>query len=127
MAVSSGLLPDGPDDVHVLVDDLVVGEPVWLHLLAEDDGRLSVSLEPESSRDVIGAAPECVASWGRSNKLQNFFRLGGNGAMESALACCAGGPGLIPAVGMVGSSRNIQMIFLPLRSNVVGKKMSKAL
>ncbi len=33
MAVGSRLLPDGPDDVHVLVDDLVVGEAVRLYLL----------------------------------------------------------------------------------------------
>ena len=34
--------------------------------------------------------------------------------MDSALACCAGGPGSIPTNGIFGSSCNIQMIFLPL-------------
>ena len=48
--------------------------------------------------------------------------LGGNGVMDSALACCAGVPGSIPAVGVVESCWIIQMIFLPLRSKVVGKK-----
>ena len=37
--------------------------------------------------------------------------------MDSAVAYCAGGPGLIPAVGK-SKSRNIQMIF---RQKVVGK------
>ena len=46
-------------------------------------------------------------------------RPGGNGAMDSALACCAGGLGLIPAVGIVWSRSNIQMIFLPLLSKVL--------
>ena len=34
--------------------------------------------------------------------------------MDSALACCADTLGLIPAIGIFGSSCNIQMIFLPL-------------
>ena len=29
------------------------------------------------------------------------WMLGGNGVMDSALACCAGGPGSIPAVCIV--------------------------
>ena len=40
--------------------------------------------------------------------------------MDSALSCCAGGPGSIPASAKSGF--NIQMIFLPLRSKAVGKK-----
>ena len=43
--------------------------------------------------------------------------------MDSALACCAGSPGSIPAIRIGGSSCNIQMIFLPLRYNVAGKKV----
>ena len=42
--------------------------------------------------------------------------------MDCTFACSAGGPGWIPAVGIVGSSINIWIIFLPLRSKVVGKK-----
>jgi hypothetical protein len=41
VAVGSRLLSDGPDDVHVLVDDLVVGEAVGLDLLpVADDIKL---------------------------------------------------------------------------------------
>ena len=35
----------------------------------------------------------------------------GDGAMDSALACCVGGPGLIPAVGKA-KQEAIQMVFL---------------
>ena len=31
--------------------------------------------------------------------------------MDSSFACCAGGMGLTPAFGIVGSSSSIQMIF----------------
>ena len=41
--------------------------------------------------------------------------------MNSALACCAGGPGSIPADNIVRLSYNIQIIFLPLPSKAVGK------
>ena len=34
--------------------------------------------------------------------------------MDSALACCAGGPGSIPTNGIFGLSCNIAMIFLRL-------------
>ena len=46
---------------------------------------------------------------------------GGNGVMDIALGCCAGGPGSIPTVGLAESSCNIQVIFLTLWSKVVGK------
>ena len=39
--------------------------------------------------------------------------------MDRALACCAGGLGSIPDVGMVGSSCNTKIIFVPLWSKVV--------
>ena len=42
--------------------------------------------------------------------------------MDGALACCAGGPGLIPTISIVGLSCKIKIIFLPLGSKVVGKK-----
>ena len=45
--------------------------------------------------------------------------------MDSALACCLGGPGSIPAVSIVESSCIIQMIFLPLRSKIVGSKWNQ--
>ena len=45
--------------------------------------------------------------------------------MDGVLACCAGGPRSIPAVRTDGSSCNIQMIFLPLRSMVVRKKWNQ--
>ena len=41
--------------------------------------------------------------------------------MDSTLGCCAGSPGSIPAVGIVGLSCNIQINFLPLWSKVGGK------
>ena len=43
----------------------------------------------------------------------------GNGVMDSAFACCAGGPGSIPAVGICKSCY-IQMVFSPSRHKVVG-------
>ena len=43
---------------------------------------------------------------------------GGNGVMDSALACCAGGPGSIPAIGIVELQYSDD--FSPSRSNVVG-------
>ena len=36
----------------------------------------------------------------------------GNGVMDRAFACCAGGPGLIPVAAK--AMCNIQMVFLPL-------------
>ena len=45
--------------------------------------------------------------------------------MDGVLACCAGSPRSIPAVRTDGSSCNIQMIFLPLRSMVVRKKWNQ--
>ena len=42
--------------------------------------------------------------------------------MDIALACRAGGPGLIPTIAVVKSSYNIQMNFLPFWSKVVGQK-----
>ena len=46
--------------------------------------------------------------------------------MDSSFACCAGGMGLTPAFGIVGSSSSIQMIFFPLRTKVVGKKWDQS-
>ena len=65
VAVFSGLLSDGPDDVHLLVEDLVVRELVGLQLLAEDDRRLAVTLKTQGGRDVISSAPKRVASRSR--------------------------------------------------------------
>ena len=65
VAVFSRLLPHGPDDVHVLVDDLVIRESIRFDLLAEDYGRLPVPFEAEGRGDVVAAAPESVSSWCR--------------------------------------------------------------
>ena len=55
------------------------------------------------------------ALWALSNGL---IKPRGNGVMDSALACCAGGPGSIPAVGK-SNFCNIQMVS-PSRYKVVG-------
>ena len=52
-----------------------------------------------------------------SNKFDDY-RPSGDGVMNSALACCAGGPGSIPTVGKRKKSCNIQMCFS--RHKVVG-------
>ena len=43
----------------------------------------------------------------------------GNGVMESAFACCAGGTGSIPAIG-IRKSCHVQMVFYPFWHKVVG-------
>ena len=57
----------------------------------------------------------------------NFIKMvpGGNGVMDSSLACFAGSPGSLPAADIVGLSCKIQVIFLPHQSKVVGKKWSQ--
>ena len=46
------------------------------------------------------------------NLTSNFFFLPrGDGGMDSKVACCAGGPGSIPAVG-VAKQGAFQMVFL---------------
>ena len=49
----------------------------------------------------------------------------GNGVMDSSLACCAGGPGSIPAIGKSNVCCNFQMVFSPSRFKVVGKKQNQ--
>ena len=46
---------------------------------------------------------------------------GGNGVMDSALACCAGGPGSIPTNGIFWVELQYSDDFSPSRSKVVGK------
>ena len=46
-----------------------------------------------------------------------------NGLMDSALACCADGPGSIPAVSIGEPGCIIKIISLPLLSKVTGKIM----
>ena len=47
--------------------------------------------------------------------------------MDSALACCAGGPGLIPAVGKSNVCLQYSDGFSPSQFKVVGKKWSQTL
>ena len=72
-----------------------------------DDGRRRVEVEERVQHD----------PWkenGGNGKPGAIWTLcpmpGGNGVMDSAPTCCAGGPGSIPAVAIVGLSCNIQMI-----------------
>lgn len=60
MHVLSLLLSLGPNDVHKVVDDAVVGGFFGFQLLPEQDGGGSVLFEAHGGRDVVLAAPEAV-------------------------------------------------------------------
>ena len=85
--------------------------------LAQDEGRAlsqaGLHLAARSVRfDGVKKLENVCANEDLGSKLPYPKQLEGNGVMDSALACCTGGLGSIPAVRIVGLSYNIQ-IFSP--------------
>ena len=60
MEVILWFLSNGPDNVHILIRDVMIGEGAGLQLLPEQHGRLSVALEGECGGQVVLATPEGV-------------------------------------------------------------------
>ena len=82
------------------VDEIAFDKTTWKHFSTgkpkSEDGRQSKWVDVDVERDNFGSLSlmervYCfVSSCGPPR---------GNGGRDSALACCAGGPGLIPAIG----------------------------
>ena len=67
-----GLLPHGPDDVHLSVLDAVVAAPRGRQPLPEEHRGLAVALEGHRGRQVVLAAPQLGVPAGRGPESQEL-------------------------------------------------------